>query len=517
MAYNSDPKSPTGRTYQKAAEPKFDFSWMGPLDTTGVESKYSNELASLPASVPIPATSTPKPTTATATKKVLSEPVVSTATLPEIRPESERRKIGLGKLFEPENYANYVLPALAIIESIATKGKSPGTVALTQADTLKSTLATKEDRKRKDAADRQVAYERQLEKSFKDEVAALDPEKLGEEEYNKKVAAIYKKYRPEEYGKIYADKALEAQFRPEIGGGGMMGGWALRSKEWDAIAGMPEGKEKNAAKISYLYKWSPSTAFTASPEGIDNAFKRARATAEAGQLGKVAGETAAAGGVNPVTSQIVSDLRNEFLARKEIAGVSGLYQNWKKANSAFDDYKSGKASPYEVDQSLGYFASKALDPNSVVMPGEFDRFAKGLGLQSAQALAEQLINGGLKLTDDQRKALVNIVNRGYDSAKEGALPVYNFYRNQSTKKGQDPEDVTGMYDYIFAKPPLPAQPAPGGPAPKQPNKLTDTLDIIKPPQAPVISKQTRARAQAALNDPEATEQDKAAARKILGL
>lgn len=143
-------------------------------------------------------------------------------------------------------------------------------------------------------------------------------------------------------------------------------------------------------------------------------------------------------------------LRDEFQSLPEIKTVQNISYNYTKAQKAYDQYLGGKASAYEVDQQLGYFASKALDPNSIVMPGEFDRFAKGLGvIDGAQAMAKKLISGGLKLTDDQRKAMFNIVQNAWETAKEQGLQTYNYYNEQARMNGQTPYNVTGKLDYIF--------------------------------------------------------------------
>lgn len=233
--------------------------------------------------------------------------------------------------------------------------------------------------------------------------------------------------------------------------------YQMKKDDLARIRAMPEGPEKEAAWEDFLMNSATGTAFGLSPEGIELASKRAGATGYAGAKGRTQAEMDVGGGVNPVTNDLKVDLRNEFTNAKEIGNISSVYQNFNKAKNAFDLYSKGKIAPYEVDQSLAYYASKALDPNSVVMPGEFDRFAKGLGYQTAQAMVEQLLNGGLKLTDDQRRGMMNIVERSWNSAKDAAAPVREFYIKQAQKNNLDPYDVTGKYDYIFAEKKQPKQ------------------------------------------------------------
>ena len=231
---------------------------------------------------------------------------------------------------------------------------------------------------------------------------------------------------------------------------GGFGGWQLRIKEWDDINNMPNGEEKQNAKNSFLYKWAPGTAYAASPESIEQAFKRARAISFAGTTAKIGAETAAGGGVNPIINERATKMREEFTTLPEIKTVKNLYQNYDRSNNVYRKYMAGKATPYEVDQSLGYFTSKALDPNSVVMPTEFDRFAKGLGIaEGAMAMAQKLIDGGLKLTDAQRSAMLNIINNSFDSAQYAAKKQYDYYGKLATKRGVDIDDVVGSAGYIF--------------------------------------------------------------------
>lgn len=161
---------------------------------------------------------------------------------------------------------------------------------------------------------------------------------------------------------------------------------------------------------------------------------------------------------DPESFKNVMALRKEFDTSPEIKTLQVSAPNYNKAVSTFERYKKHEATPYEIDQALGYFASKALDPNSVVMPGEFDRFARGIGVSGGvEAFAKQALSGGLKLTDAQRQSMMNIVENGYMRAKESANEKYSFYNNVAKKYGIDPQDVTGGADYLFRTKKEPAQ------------------------------------------------------------
>lgn len=261
---------------------------------------------------------------------------------------------------------------------------------------------------------------------------------------------------------------------------GGIGAAALEMKKQELdkkISGLPDGEEKQWYSDNYYeLLTTPSAVVQYSPKGLKGAKDKAGMTTE-GRLskenemagtsaetekiissakasgsaqGKAAGESAAiSSGNNPQAYSIVDDLRTRFENIPEMKDLKVINANYKKATDVMAAYKSGKAKPYEIDQSLAFFANKALDPNSVVMPGEFERFAKGLGYKSLQAMVDAFASGGLKLNDENREAMYNIVQRSYNSAIDLARPQYEMYRGLATKRSVSPEDVTGGYDYLF--------------------------------------------------------------------
>lgn len=94
-------------------------------------------------------------------------------------PHGEPQKEGLAKLFTPENYAGIILPLLGIVESIGSKGMSPGTTALTQQQQIYGNI----DRKRKweadDAAKQKQARLDALQDNYRTELRnAKTPEEM---------------------------------------------------------------------------------------------------------------------------------------------------------------------------------------------------------------------------------------------------------------------------------------------------------------------------------------------------
>lgn len=187
-------------------------------------------------------------------------------------------------------------------------------------------------------------------------------------------------------------------------------------------------------------------------------------------------KAAGAAASNTATGSTDVSLRSEFLNAPEIKSLQSLYANYDKTKGAYSKYLKGESKPYEVDQQLGYFASKALDPNSVVMPGEFDRFAKGLGFDKPEAMVQSLINGGLKLTNDQRKAMYNIVENSWNTARQQGQSTYQYYNELADDAGHNKKKVTGKLDYIF-NPQKGVKTTPEQPT--QPTKASSYLDEIR--------------------------------------
>jgi hypothetical protein len=217
-------------------------------------------------------------------------------------------------------------------------------------------------------------------------------------------------------------------------------------------------EEKKLAKLKFaaLNRGGYTPMSTLDPEvqtlEVNKRYRMGLAGAAGSQKGKAAGEqdVLEAGGTSTLTAGMASGLRTEFQAHPEIKALKTATTAAISAEDVWNKYKAGQATRYEVDQTLGYFIAKALDPSSVVMPGEFDRAAKGLsGVENAQALATKLINGGLNLTDTQRQGMLNIVKRSVKTAKQQTKPLYDNYRRMAKKRKVDPEDVTGAYDYLF--------------------------------------------------------------------
>jgi hypothetical protein len=145
----------------------------------------------------------------------------------------------------------------------------------------------------------------------------------------------------------------------------------------------------------------------------------------------------------------------------------------KTAQTAYDQYlQAPEADKNEArrqaDQQLLFSLAKMRD-EGVVMPGEFVRETQGQGwLKDAINAFNSGVEGGLKLSDPQRKYILDLMGKFREQAKVRAKPRYDFYRKQGAKY-QDAEMVTGAWDPFFAE--APAAPS-AAPAAKPPQSLT---------------------------------------------
>lgn len=152
-------------------------------------------------------------------------------------------------------------------------------------------------------------------------------------------------------------------------GGQGFGGWAARSKDWENINAMPEGPEKEAAVTSYLYKWAPSTGYSASPSSVEQSTRRA--VAVAGATSPISTQTAAnteaaKGDVAAGTPDFIAQRQKEWAS--ETKPYKEVLQNYSFAKSG----ASGAISDVALVKAL----EKVREPNSAVMFGDAEIWRK---------------------------------------------------------------------------------------------------------------------------------------------
>lgn len=97
-----------------------------------------------------------------------------------------------------------------------------------------------------------------------------------------------------------------------------------------------------------------------------------------------------------------------------------------------------------TDQVIGYYVNKILDPNSVVMPSEFQRIAstQGLGSQITGNL-RSIAEGGIKLTPENRRALIRTIEEVDKEIQARSIGRVTEYEQDAISLGLDPKKVMG--------------------------------------------------------------------------
>jgi hypothetical protein len=180
---------------------------------------------------------------------------------------------------------------------------------------------------------------------------------------------------------------------------------------------------------------------------------------------------------------------------------------FSSAEKAWGNYKNAMPEEKEAarqftDQALVYSFNKLMEETSAVMPGEFERTAMG------QSIASDLMNkirqglgGGLKLDDTQRQAMLNTMKIFRDNVVENARPVYRQYQGEAGRLSPDaPDRILGSYSHYFEK----------GASDGGQNGTPEVKGTGR-----TYSEQVKNRALQALEDPEASPEEKAAAKRIL--
>lgn len=96
------------------------------------------------------------------------------------------------------------------------------------------------------------------------------------------------------------------------------------------------------------------------------------------------------------------------------------------------------------DQALGVLFQKMLDPESVVRESEFARTPEGAAaVNRLLAIGPQLKLGGLKLLDEDRRALVTMAQTLLDGAKESANQAFSEFGTRAGEIGLNQRIIFG--------------------------------------------------------------------------
>lgn len=148
---------------------------------------------------------------------------------------------------------------------------------------------------------------------------------------------------------------------------------------------------------------------------------------------------------NQKSFQQSTEIRKEFNnspLKKEYDTISQFYKSAEKAYgmATANDKKSLIAS----DQALGVFLAKILDPNSVVMPSELERTPQQAALfNKVQGFLPKLQKGGLGITNEDRKAIIDMAKAVYDVAGERFNEHLDRYESLANEYQLNPKSTLG--------------------------------------------------------------------------
>lgn len=152
--------------------------------------------------------------------------------------------------------------------------------------------------------------------------------------------------------------------------------------------------------------------------------------------------------------KMASTLRKEF----NTAQVKKNYETINRSVKAMEKVeglisKGDEKSLIAADQALVVLFNKILDPTSVVRESEFARTPQGAGfINRIKAIAPQLEKGGLRLTNQERKALVRTSQKLLVSSLDDVRSLVSRYQNLSELNKVNPDLVFGGLDKEIMKP-----------------------------------------------------------------
>lgn len=130
------------------------------------------------------------------------------------------------------------------------------------------------------------------------------------------------------------------------------------------------------------------------------------------------------------SSQKSSTLRKEINGLEPVKNYTSSLTQKNIASTLFTQYKNGEIKNFgDVQEAVGVFYEKLLDPSSVVREGEFDRIAQNTGLKGRFRQIEQYLkSNGRGLSEQDVTDLVSVmdsaVNVRRDTIMTQVLPQY---------------------------------------------------------------------------------------------
>lgn len=205
------------------------------------------------------------------------------------------------------------------------------------------------------------------------------------------------------------------------------GGQPIASVEATPVATKPRAGALQVAGVNDPSGFAPGTVFQADPTG--------KVT--------VLSEPGGAGLSGADKTKIAVTQSKEFRDDERVKNLNIIERSERGMKAALKQSKTAK-SRIASDQALGVLFQKMLDPTSVVRESEFARTPQGAALiNQIKAIAPKLIKGGLKITDDDRQALVDMAQKLLNEAKITANQAFSEFSTRAKQIGLNEKIVFG--------------------------------------------------------------------------
>ncbi len=173
----------------------------------------------------------------------------------------------------------------------------------------------------------------------------------------------------------------------------------------------------------------PGTVFQADPRG------NIKIISEPGGVGLSAADK----------TKIAITQAKEFRADKRIENLNIVERSERGMAAALKlSLSPNTKSKIASDQALGVLFQKMLDPTSVVRESEFARTPEGAALMSRiTSQIPKLLQGGLAISDDDRRALADMAQKLLDEAKITANRAFDEFETRADEIGLNKKIVFG--------------------------------------------------------------------------
>jgi len=372
--------------------------------------------------------------------------------------EPQRQK-SIASVFTPANYAQFALPIAAVIESIATKGQSPGTAAMAQQNMFLSNEekrqrdAEKKQKLAKDAqVEREVLRQKAIERQLGIEASELDPDS---DTFKKDVFKISAQLDP----KGTLGKALTGEGKKSV--------WQLKQDQvsdedkkglLSYVDGIPEGEisDRDKMAMQLLIRTDPASAAATIAKGswgTSEAFRKARGLIKIGveRIRKETPAKAAQSASVSAASTSASEEQKYGSEKGRFDDIMSIRKEFKAETKDFFTSQNGfskvknaaklKTAPGDMALLFGFM--KTIDPRSTVREGEYATAEQARGIPARIIGLYNKAIDGQKLTDTDRERFIEAARSGYNAYLDQYKDIVDDYETIIGERGIDPISVLG--------------------------------------------------------------------------